>query len=644
MGWLSGTKRCLEASFLGTLKSSDLFGLWCVMSNLVNCQSLSKSFGSQTLFTNINLVVGKGDRIGVIGPNGSGKSTLLKIICGLEEGDSGQILLQKHARLSYLAQADLFDEEMGIADNLLLCLQGEKLEESEQFNIVHTLLSRAEFTDDKLPVKLLSGGWRKRLSICRSLLLFPDVLVMDEPTNHLDIEGILWLEKMLSGGVVGVPSTYLLVSHDRHFLENCTNRVVELSNVYPEGAYQVQGNYSRFLIEREQFLDGQLQEEERLSNKVRRETEWLQRGPKARATKAKYRIDEAYKMQDNLAEVRARNRALSNVQINFDATGRKTKNLLVARGIAKSYGEQQLFADLDITLSPGSRLGLLGRNGCGKSTLMRVLAGAAGPDGTVIDSGQIRVADNVQLVSFEQRREPIDPSVTLRRALAPEGDSVMYRDRSLHVVSWAKKFLFQVDQLETPVGQLSGGEKARILIADLMRRPADILLLDEPTNDLDIASLDVLEASLLDFPGALILVTHDRFLLDRVCHRILGFGGTEGVTYYAEYAQWLKDLNQLKKEKDKSKKISIGPDKINITKPQKKGRLSYLDQREYEQMEDKISILENRIEELQRKMELPAIVSDSVKLGECWQELEITQAEVEKLYVRWDELEKMISS
>ena len=611
------------------------------MSNLVNCQSLSKSFGSQTLFTNINLVVEKGDRIGVIGPNGSGKSTLLKIICGLEEGDSGQVLLQKHARLSYLDQADLFDEETGIADNLLLCLKGENLEESEKFNIVHTLLSRAEFTDDNVPVKLLSGGWRKRLSICRSLLLFPDVLVMDEPTNHLDIEGIIWLEKMLSGGVVGVPSTYLLVSHDRHFLENCTNRVIELSNVYPEGVFQVQGNYSRFLIGREHFLDGQLQEEERLSNKVRRETEWLQRGPKARATKAKYRIDEAYKMQDNLAEVRARNRALSNVQIDFDATGRRTKNLLVARGIAKSYGEQQLFADLDITLSPGSRLGLLGRNGCGKSTLMQVLAGAAGGGDTVIDSGQIRVADNVQLVSFEQRRELVDPSVTLRRALAPEGDSVIYRGRSLHVVSWAKKFLFQVDQLETPVGQLSGGEKARILIADLMRRPADILLLDEPTNDLDIASLDVLESSLLDFPGALVLVTHDRFLLDRVCHRILGFGGTEGVTYYAEYAQWLKDLNQLKKEKDKSKKISLGPDKNNISKPKKKGRLSYLDQREYDQMEDKISNLENRIENLQREMELPEIVSDSVKLGDCWQDLETTRAEVEKLYVRWEELEKM---
>ncbi len=596
------------------------------------------------MFTDINLVIEKGDRIGVIGPNGSGKSTLLKILCGFEEEDKGQVLLQKHARLSYLSQVDQFDEETGAVDNLLHSLQEESLEESEKFNIVHTLLSRAEFIDDQIPVKLLSGGWRKRLSICRSLLLSPEVLVMDEPTNHLDIEGILWLEKMLSGGVAGVPSTYLLVSHDRHFLENCTNRVVELSNVYPEGSFQVQGNYSRFLKERELFLEGQLQEEERLSNKVRRETEWLQRGPKARATKAKYRIDEAYKIQDELAEVRARNRSSSNVQIDFEATGRKTKNLLVAEGITKSYGEQHLFANLDITLSPGSRLGLLGRNGCGKSTLMQILAGAAGDGDGVVDSGQIRVADNVKLVSFDQKREIIDPAITLRRALAPEGDSVVYRGRSLHVVSWAKKFLFQVDQLETPVGQLSGGEKARILIADLMRRPADILLLDEPTNDLDIASLDVLEASLLDFPGALVLVTHDRYLLDRVCHRILGFGGPEGVTYYAEYTQWLKDLAQQKKEKGRSKKISSFPDKKKISKPQKKERLSYLDQREYDQMEGKIGDLEDRVAELQRKMELPEIVSDSVKLGDCWQELEETQGKVEKLYARWDELEAMTNN
>jgi len=613
------------------------------MSNLVNCQSLSKSFGSQTLFSNINLVIEKGDRIGVIGPNGSGKSTLLKILCGFEEGDGGQVFLQKHVRLSYLAQVDLFNEDMGAADNLLLSLQKEGLEESVKFNIVHTLLSRAEFTDNEISVKLLSGGWRKRLSICRSLLLSPDILVMDEPTNHLDIEGILWLEKMLSGSVAGVPSTYLLVSHDRHFLENCTNRIVELSSVYPEGSYQVKGNYSRFLKERELFLEGQLQEEERLSNKVRRETEWLQRGPKARATKAKYRIDEAYKMQDELAEIKARNRVLSDVQIQFDATGRRTKNLLVAKGIAKSYGDQHLFADLDITLAPGSRLGLLGRNGCGKSTLMQVLAGAAGESDAVADSGQIRVADNVQLVSFDQKREEIDPATTLRRALAPEGDSVVYRGRSLHVVSWARKFLFRVDQLETPVGQLSGGEKARILIAGLMRRPADILLLDEPTNDLDIASLDVLEASLLDFPGALVLVTHDRFLLDRVCRTILGFGGPEGVTYYAEYRQWLKDLTGQKKEKGRLKKISATDGKKGTIKSLKTGRLSYLDQREYDQIEGKISDLESRVEKLQQKMELPEIVSDSIELSECWKELEAARDKVEKLYTRWDELEGMMT-
>ena len=524
------------------------------MSNLINCQSLSKSFGAQTLFTAINLVVGEGDKIGVIGPNGSGKTTLLKIICSMEDSDQGQVLLRKHTRLSYLAQADLFEEEVGAADNLLRSLQDEPIEESEKFTMVHTLLSRAEFVDSEIPVKSLSGGWRKRLSICRSLLLSPDVLVMDEPTNHLDIEGILWLERMLSGGVIGVPDTFLLVSHDRHFLENCTNRIVELSALYPEGSLQVQGNYSNYLKHRHHFLEGQLQAEERLSNKVRRETEWLRRGPKARATKAKYRIDEAYKLQDDLAEIRTRNRASSKVQINFDATGRKTKNLLVAKGIAKSFGEQALFAGLDITLSPGSRLGLLGRNGCGKSTLMRVLASAA-DSSTEIDSGEIKVADNVQIVSFEQNREAIDPTITLRRALAPEGDAVVYRDRSLHVVSWAKKFLFQVDQLDTPVGQLSGGEQARVLIAGLMRQPADILLLDEPTNDLDIASLDVLEASLLDFPGALVLVTHDRFLLDSVCHRLLGFGGEEGVSYYAEYKQWLRDLTSMQKQqKNKVKK------------------------------------------------------------------------------------------
>jgi len=607
------------------------------MANLITCKNLSKSFGAQSLFKNISLVVDSNEKIGVIGPNGSGKSTLLKILCGLEDADGGQVVRQKFVRLSYLAQEDAFLEDDGVAANLMAALVGEDLEETVKYNRVSTVISRAEFPDSEVPVRNLSGGWRKRLSICRAMLLSPDVLIMDEPTNHLDIEGILWLEKMLGGTMA--PSACLLVSHDRHFLENCTNRIIELSAVYPEGTLQVNGSYSRFLEARETFLEGQQEEEERLANKARREIEWLRRGPKARATKAKYRIDEAYKLTDELAEVKARNRAISKVQIDFEATGRKTRKLLEAQGLTKAYGDRVLFSGLDIVLSPGSRLGLLGRNGCGKSTLMKIIAGAEGKAEVLPDAGTIKTADNVKIVSFDQNRTAIDPSVTLRRALAPEGDSLIYCGRSLHVASWAKKFLFRPDQLETPVGQLSGGEQARILIAGLMRQPADILLLDEPTNDLDIASLDVLEASLVEFPGALILVTHDRFLLDRVCHRLLGFGGRQGVSYYADYEQWLEDLPEpVKKEEVKEKS---GQKNGKASEQDKgKGRLSYMDQREYDRIEETINTQENLVAELEQMMGRPDVASDPQQLDECWQKLETARLEVERLYHRWDELEE----
>ena len=607
------------------------------MANLITCKNLSKSFGAQSLFKNISLVVNSDEKIGVIGPNGSGKSTLLKILCGLEEADGGQVVRQKFIRLSYLAQEDAFLEDEGITANLMATLTGEDLEETAKYNRVRTVISRAEFPDSEAPVKNLSGGWRKRLSICRAMLLSPDVLIMDEPTNHLDIEGILWLEKMLGGTMA--PSAYLLVSHDRHFLENCTNRIIELSAAYPEGTLQVEGPYSRFLEIKETFLVGQQEEEERLANKARREIEWLRRGPKARATKAKYRIDEAYKLTDELAEVKARNRAISKVQIDFEATGRKTRKLLEAQGLTKAYGDRELFSGLHIILSPGSRLGLLGRNGCGKSTLMKIIAGATGSAEVLPDAGTIKTADNVKVVSFDQNRTTIDPAVTLRRALAPEGDSVVYCGRSLHVASWAKKFLFRPDQLETPVGQLSGGEQARILIAGLMRQPADILLLDEPTNDLDIASLDVLEASLVEFPGALVLVTHDRFLLDRVCHRLLGFGGRQGVSYYADYEQWLEDLPEPAK-KEEVKEKSWPKNGKSSEQDKGKGRLSYMDQREYDRIESTINSQESLVAELEQMMGRPDVASDPQKLDECWQKLETARLEVERLYHRWDELEE----
>lgn len=609
------------------------------MSHLLTCQALGKSFGAQRLFENINLVIHNGDRIGLIGPNGSGKSTLLKILCDRIEPDEGKVVSRKHIKTAYLAQADVFAEQASVEENLDAALDSLGLDEVERYNRVQALLSRAEFPDITIAVKLLSGGWRKRLAICRSFVVQPDILVMDEPTNHLDIEGVIWLEKMLSGALPKNPDAFLVVSHDRRFLENSANRVIELSAVYPEGSLQVKGGYSRFLQDRADFLQQQQQLEDRLANKMRREAEWLSRGPKARATKARYRIDEAHKLQHHLTEVKSRNRATKQVRIDFDSTGRKTKKLFDAEGLSKSFDGNVLFSDLDIVLSPGTRLGLLGKNGCGKSTLMQIIASSTATDGFKPDSGVIRTAPDIRIVSFDQKRETINPALTLRRALAPDGDSIMFREQSLHVVSWAQCFLFRPDQLETPVGQLSGGEQARILIAELMRQPADILLLDEPTNDLDIPSLDVLEESLLDFPGALVLVTHDRFLLDSVCEQVIGFDGMGGVAFYADYEQWLADLDR-RSEKKESMTFSKGSSAQKKEKQKKAGKLSYMDQREYDQIEEKIMESEQEQERLQSLMDAPEITADPGKLETVWADLEQVKLQVEQLYERWDTLEE----
>jgi len=610
------------------------------MSHLLTCQAIGKSFGAQNLFKNIGLVINRGDRIGLIGPNGSGKSTLLKILCGRIDPDDGQVLSRKHVKTAYLAQADHFIESATVAENLEAALADLDLDEIERYNRVQALLSRAEFPDTSMAVKLLSGGWRKRLAICRSFVVQPDVLVMDEPTNHLDIEGVIWLEKMLSGALPKSPDAFLLVSHDRRFLENIANRVVELSAVYPEGSLQVKGNYSDFLRARVDFLEQQQNLEERLANKMRRETEWLSRGPKARATKARYRINEAHKLQGQLSEIKNRNRSVKQVRIDFDSTGRKTKKLLEAKGLSKSYEGRVLFSDLDMVLSPGTRLGLLGRNGCGKSTIMQIISASTREGGLEADQGTIQTAPDVRIVSFDQKRESIDPEITLRRALAPDGDAIVFRDSSLHVVSWAQRFLFRPDQLETPVGQLSGGEQARILIAELMRQPADILLLDEPTNDLDIPSLDVLEESLLDFPGALILVSHDRFLLDSVCDQVIGFDGEGGVAFYADYEQWLADLKKRKKESPDCMKPEEGTSASKKNKQNKSGKLSYLDQREYDQIEEKIMEGEAEQERLQAVMDAPETAADPELLESVWAELEQAKLNVGQLYERWDELEE----
>ena len=481
------------------------------MAVLLTCESLEKSFGSRTVFTNISLSLHDGDRLGIIGPNGAGKSTFLKILGGDMKPDAGTVSVRKGVRLAMVAQDPSFDPTASVHD---IVMKAARDSEEKELSVAK-ILSRTGFTDATARTGILSGGWKKRLAIAAALAMDPDVLLLDEPTNHLDVEGILWLEKVVNEA----PFVSVFVTHDRYFLEDCSTRVAEINRAYPSGLFGAPGNYSTFLEKRSEFLRAQQKQQAALENLVRREIEWLRRGAKARTSKSKARIQDAMDLQQQLADTNSRMRT-GRTTVDFTATGRPTKRLIVCEHIAKSLGGRELFRDLSFVLGPGTRLGILGANGSGKTTLLRVLAGELEPDaGTVTRAAGLRIA------YFEQQRDSLDPEIPLRRALAPEGDTVIFRDRPVHVAGWAARFLFEQHQLDLPLARLSGGERARVHIARLMLDPADVLILDEPANDLDIPTLEVLEENLAEFPGALVLVTHDRFLLDRLSSVLLALDG-----------------------------------------------------------------------------------------------------------------------
>ncbi len=418
-----------------------------------------------------------------------------------------------------------------------------------------------------------------------------------------------------------------MVSHDRYFLEHVATRMLELNRIYPRGLFEADGRYSEFLVRRDEFLRGQASYQDALANTVRREIEWLRRGAKARSTKAKGRIKEAGRLIEALEDSRAR-AAGGTAGIDFTASQRRTRRLLVARGVTKSLGGRRLVTNLDLVITPGTRVGLIGPNGSGKTTLLDVLAGALPPD-----AGEIERADGLRVVRFAQERGGVDPTQSLRRALAPEGDAVTWQGRSVHVHSWAKRFLFQLEQLELPVGRLSGGEQARVHIARLMREPADLLILDEPTNDLDIPTLEVLEESLAEFEGGLVLVTHDRFMLERVSTVIVALDGRGGVETFADYAQW------------ESARDTAGPPRrpVAATTPERARsrppRLGYLEQREWDGMERAILDAERAVDACQSEVDDPTIASDPAALQQRYAALEAARADVDRLYARWAELE-----
>ena len=593
------------------------------MALLLSARDLSKSYGADPLFRSLNLNISEGERIGVIGPNGSGKSTLLELLSGRRQPDSGEVALRKNTRLAYVEQDSQFADGTTVRRVIRQALDAAAVREEEKDNREAETLGRAGFSDFDAEASALSGGWRKRLALAEALVGDPDILLLDEPTNHLDLAGIDWLEKLLQSARFAC----LVVSHDRYFLENVATDVAEINRVYPDGILRVNGNYSSFLETKSEFLAAQAKRQDVLENRVRIEMAWLRRGPKARATKAKARIDNAQALIGELADLNTRSRRAT-ADIDFTASDRKTKRLIEVLGLRYAYGERVLFDNVEFVLTAGTRIGLVGPNGSGKTTLLRLLRGEIKPL-----SGEIKRAEALRVVYFDQNR-PLNADLTLRQALAAGGDSVIYRERVIHVASWAARFLFASEQLNQPVSRLSGGERARVLIANLMLEPADVLLLDEPTNDLDIPTLEILEESLVEFPGSLVLVTHDRYLLDRVSTTVVGLDGEGKAELFADYSQWQAWLDS---------KVKVKPESApKAPRAGTKAKLSYLENREFEGMEARIAEAERSLAEWRLTLEDLEVLRDAKRLQESYREMQSAQSELDALYARWVELEEKI--
>ncbi len=590
------------------------------MTIFFSCSSICKSYALRPLFKDVCLSIHEGDQIGLIGPNGAGKSTLLKIIAGLERADSGEVCPKKGLKIGYVPQVSEFDD-FSVKETLIRACSNS-LDEYEKEYLALEWLDKLKFENGEMSAQKLSGGWKKRLRIAVELIQEPDLLLLDEPTNHLDLEGILWLEKFLQQEA----PTYLLISHDRYFLQHTTNRVIEINPIYPKGVFSIVGEYAEFLEQKEQFLAGQVEQERSLASKARKEIDWLRRGPKARTTKAQSRIDNAQEVLSAYAEVKGRN-VQKCAQLDFHGSERQTRKLLVAKNLWKRVGERSLFERLDLTLSPGMRLGLVGPNGAGKTTLLRMLAGEISPD-----MGTLKPADALQVVYFDQHRTQLRDEITLRDALSPRGDYVTFRGHPVHVNGWCKRFLFSPNLLDLPIGRLSGGERARISIAHLMLQTADLLLLDEPTNDLDIQTLETLEESLLEFPGALVLITHDRCMMDRVCNGVLALGSSPEGAMFADFTQW----QQMQAKQIQSKEAMQQPS-APVTAKNKTG-LTYHEKKELDGIEAKIEKQEADIVQWHKMLESAEVSNDPQKLTEIGTSIALAETKIEELYLRWNEL------
>lgn len=592
--------------------------------NILNAEKISKTYGEKVLFDKVVLGVNKGDKIGVIGVNGTGKSTFLKIIAGIEEPDAGEIVSGRGVTVSYLAQAPQFNPGDTIVGYVIKGKNNASEAEAK------TILTKLGITDFDAAINTLSGGQRKRIALARTLVSPAEVLILDEPTNHLDSDMVIWLEEYIKK----FKGELIMVTHDRYFLDNVTNRIVELDG---GKLYGYDTNYSGFLELKTQREEMERATEAKRANILRRELEWIRRGCQARSTKQQARIDRYEDMKEASRQARAsfENKAL---EMNSVSTrlGKKTIEL---SDICKSFGEKKVIDDFTYIFLRDDRIGIIGKNGCGKSTLMKIITGNLKPD-----SGSVEIGDTVRIGYFMQENEPLDEKMTVLEFVRSIGEYVTTATGKATASQMCEKFLFGPKSQWTPISKLSGGEKRRLYLLSVLMSAPNVLILDEPTNDLDIETLEILEDYLDGFAGIVIVVSHDRYFLDRTVDRIFSF---EGGGRLKQYEGGFSDYYEKKQAENgiasdgavQSVKEAVSGDTTSA-KPKKyykerenKLKFTYAEQKEYDTIDEDIASLESKIEELDG--EIAGAATQYSRLNELMQEKADVEAQLEHKMDRW---------
>ncbi len=618
---------------------------------ILSALELEVHFGEQVILDKASLSVHDGDRIGLVGRNGAGKSTFLKIISGLLPPDSGEVAKKKDLIVGFLSQEFTLDEYKNVYENILDgaaleinlikeyentpfdASQKHHLEEKilrlDSWNLdkrINMLINSLDAPASDRDINTLSGGEKRRVALCRALISKPDLLILDEPTNHLDTKSIEWLEDFLAQ----YNGTCIFVTHDRYFLDRIANRIVELSS---GTFYSHQGNYTEYLINKAERHAIKEVEERKRQMFLRRELDWVRRGPKARRTKAKSRLDTYHEVaSQNDYEVEL------DVDLIIPPADRLGKKVLEFKDVGVKLGERLLFKNFNFIFEPGRKIGVVGQNGIGKTTLLKMILGAIPPT-----FGKMEVGETTQFNYVDQARLLLNDADTVIKAIGDGSETVRFGKQQLSIWTYLRRFLFTDDRINTLVGRLSGGEKSRLTLAKILCNGGNFLMLDEPTNDLDLPTLRILEEALLAFDGCVIVVSHDRYFLNRICDGILALEGNEEI-FYSEGGYDFYIEKKKKREKDFQEiKIKEVSEDSRIKNKQKK--LSYKDAVELAKIEDKIMQAETEVEEIEKIYSLPDFFEKyATQTNEINIKLETAKEKVKKLYNRWEELESLKNS